>query len=107
MQSAGGIYGLVALSPSVGCYDGGRFASHVPIRVVQPAKVLGDNHNPGVKLELGFSKRKRQATLPSLSMSYEVKVGGWHGTMRVTVCWREVLFNDTAGVEWVQDNLLF
>ena len=108
LQNAGGIYGLVALSPSVGCYEGGRFASHVPIRVIQPARVADDNHNPGVKLELGCcKKRKRQASLPCLSMSYEEKVGKWHGTMRVTVCWREVLFNDTAGGEWVQENLLF
>ena len=65
MQNAGGIYGLVALSPSVGCYEGGRFASHVPIRVVQPAAVAVDNHNAGVKLEHGTcTKRKRQATLP-------------------------------------------
>jgi len=104
----GGIYGLVALSPSVGCYEGGRFASHVPIRVIQPARAADDNHNPGVKLELGScKKRKRQASLPCLSMSYEEKVGKWHGTMRVTVCWREVLFNDTAGGEWVQENLIF
>ena len=108
MQNAGGIYGLVALSPSVGCYEGGRFASHVPIRVVQPAAVAVDNHNAGVKLEHGTcTKRKRQATLPSLCMSYEVQQGSWHGTMRVTVCWREVLYKDTAGGEWVQENLVF
>jgi hypothetical protein len=108
LQNAGGIYGLVALSPSVGCYEGGRFARHVPIRVVQPALVADDNHNAGVKVEFGScNKRKRQATLPSLCMSYEVLVGAWHGTMRVTVCWREVLFNDTVGGTWVQENLLF
>ena len=37
LQGAGGIYGMVALSPSVGVYAGsGRFTSHVPIRAVQP-----------------------------------------------------------------------
>ncbi len=37
LQGAGGIYGMVALSPSVGVYPGsGRFTSLVPIRVVQP-----------------------------------------------------------------------
>jgi hypothetical protein len=37
LQGAGGIYGMIALSPSVGVYAGsGRLTSHVPIRVVQP-----------------------------------------------------------------------
>ncbi len=37
LQGAGGIYGMVALSSSVGVYPGSdRFTSHVPIRVVQP-----------------------------------------------------------------------
>ena len=82
--------------------------SPYPIRVVQPATVVDDHHPAGVKEEDGScNKRKRQATLPSLCMSYEVQVGAWHGTMRVTVCWREVLFNDSVGGTWVQENLLF
>jgi hypothetical protein len=36
LQKAGGIYSLVALSPSVGAYASGRFRSNVPMRVVQP-----------------------------------------------------------------------
>ena len=47
LQGAGGIYGMVALSPSVGVYPGsGRFTSHVPIRVVQP------NTHPNHSLDL-------------------------------------------------------
>jgi hypothetical protein len=115
LQNAGGIYSLVALSPSVGSYASGRFRSNVPMRVVQPTTqtnnsvdVETSNHcQPGIKMEAERRKRKRQAVLPCLTMSYEVIVGAWEGKMRVTVCWRELLYDDDTGNRWVYDNLIF
>ena len=115
LQNAGGIYSCVALSPSVGSYAGGRFRSNVPIRVVQPATYANnsidlttlDNSHPGIKQEGQDRKRKRQAALPSITMSYEVKEGAWHGKMRVTICWQELLYEDDTGGQWVRANLIF
>ncbi len=115
MQKAGGIYSLIALSPNVGIYEGGRFSSNVPIRVVQP--LSHPNNSKDVKTEsqsLTYvkeegqeRKRCRQAVIPAVTTSYEVKVGEWKGLMRVTVCWRELIFNDDSSGHWVQDNLIF
>ena len=115
LQKAGGIYSLVALSPSVGAYASGRFRSNVPMRVVQPTTQTNnsveletsDHCQPGIKLEAERRKRKRQAVLPCLTMSYEVIVGAWEGKMRVSVCWRELLYDDDTGGRWVYDNLIF
>ena len=115
LQKAGGIYSLVALSPSVGAYASGRFRSKVPMRVVQPTTQTNnsveletsDHCQPGIKLEAERRKRKRQAVLPCLTMSYEVIVGAWEGKMRVSVCWRELLYDDDTGGRWVYDNLMF
>jgi hypothetical protein len=115
LQKAGGIYSLVALSPSVGSYASGRFRSNVPMRVVQPITQTNnsvdldtaDHCEPAIKLAAESRKRKRQAVLPCLTMSYEVIVGAWEGKMRVTVCWRELLYDDDTGGRWVYDNLLF
>jgi hypothetical protein len=115
LQKAGGIYSLVALSPSVGAYASGRFRSNVPLRVVQPTTQTNnsvdldtsDHCQPGIKLEAERRKRKRQAVLPCLTMSYEVIVGAWEGKMRVSVCWRELLYDDDTGGRWVYDNLIF
>ena len=83
LQRAGGIYGLVALSPSVGTYAGGRFTSHVPIRVVQPAThpnnslnlKTEDNKNPIIKQEGESRRRQRQASIPAVTTSYRAEVG--------------------------------
>jgi hypothetical protein len=115
LQHAGGIYGLVALSPSVGVYAGGRFTSNVPIRVVQPAThpnnsldfKTENNSHPGIKEEGQNRRRRRQASIPAVTTSYQAEVGAWHGTLRVTVCWRELLYTDDTGAEWVKSNLLF
>jgi hypothetical protein len=116
LQGAAGIYGMVALSPSVGVYPGsGRFTSHVPIRVIQP-----DTHaNHSVDLETVDNvflqeegqkrKRQRQAAIPPVAMSFEVLYGKWQGKIRVTVCWREVIYKDQDDVDgnWAQNNLVF
>ncbi len=115
LQRAGGIYGLVALSPSVGTYAGGRFTSHVPIRVVQPAThpnnslnlKTEDNRNPFIKQEGESRRRQRQASIPAVTTSYQAEVGAWQGSLRVTVCWRELLYSDDRGGAWVNSNLLF
>ena len=115
LQSAGGIYGLVSLSPSVGTYAGGRFTSHVPIRVVQPAThpnnslnlKTEDNRNPIIKQEGELRRRQRQASIPAVTTSYRAEVGAWQGSLRVTVCWRELLYTDDTGAAWVQNNLLY
>ncbi len=115
LQHAGGIYGLVALSPSVGVYAGGRFTSNVPIRVVQPAThpnnslalKTEDNSHPGIKEEGHNRRRLRQASIPAVTTSYKAEVGAWHRTLRVTVCWMELLYTDDTGAEWVKSNLLF
>ena len=94
LQKAGGIYSLVALSPSVGAYASGSFRSNVPMRVVQPTTEMNnridletlDVCEPGLKQEAERRKRKRQGVLPCLTMSYEVILGAWEGKMRVTVC---------------------
>ncbi len=94
LQKAGGVYSLVALSPSVGAYASSRFRSNVPMRVVQPTTQTNNSIDletsdlcePGLKLEAERRKRKRQAVLPCLTMSYEVILGAWEGKMRVTVC---------------------
>ena len=114
MQSAGGIYSLVALSPSVGCYEGGRFGKNVPLRCIQPApetnnrrqKTKFENCLFGIKEEGDIKKRKRQAALPCMSMSYDVIEGAWQGKLRVTICWREVLYDDDAQGQWVKANLI-
>ncbi len=71
LQRAGGIYSLVSLSPSVGCYQGGKFSSNVPLRVIQPAlhqttevpncteMPMEDNLFYGIKEEEKISQRKR------------------------------------------------
>ena len=115
LQKAGGIYSLVALSPSVGAYASGSFRSNVPMRVVQPTTEMNnridletlDVCEPGLKQEAEHRKRKRQGVLPCLTMSYEVILGAWEGKMRVTVCWRELLYDDDTGGRWVYDNLIF
>ena len=115
LQRAGGIYGLVALSPSVGVYAGGRFTSNVPMRVVQPGTQPNnsldlkkeDNCHPAIKEEGQTRRRQRQKSLPAVTTSYQVEVGAWHGTLRVTVCWRELLYTDDTGAAWVQNNLLY
>ena len=115
LQKAGGIYSLVALSPNVGIYEGGRFSCNAPIRVVQPLSHPNNSIDvktesqslPYVKEEGQERKRCRQAVIPAVTTSYEVKVGAWKGLMRVTVCWRELIFNDDSSGRWVQDNLIF
>ena len=114
LQSAGGLYSLVALSPSVGCYEGGRFHSNVPLRCIQPARetmtrrlqTMFGNCVFGIKEEGEIKKRKRQAALPCVSMSYDVIDATSQGKLRVTICWREVLYDDDAAGEWVQANLI-
>jgi hypothetical protein len=115
LQRASGVYGLVALSPSVGTYAGGRFTSNVPIRVMQPVThpnnslnlKTEDNRNPIIKEEGEFRRRQRQASIPAVKTKYEAEVGAWQGTLRVTVSWRERLYTDATGGEWVNSNLLF
>ncbi len=115
LQRASGIYGLVALSPSVGVNAGGRFTSNVLIGVVQPAThpnncldlKTKDNSHPGIKQEGQSRRRLRQAYIPAVTTSYQAKVGAWHGTLRVTVSWRELLYTDDTGAGWVKSNLLF
>lgn len=115
LQRAGGIYGLVALSPSVGTYTGGRFTSNVPMRVVQPASVPNNslnlktegNSNPSIKQEGQSRRRQRQGSIPAVTTSYQAEIGAWQGTLRVTVCWRELLYTDDTGGAWVNTNLLF
>ena len=115
LQKAGGTYSLISLSPNVGLYAGGRFSSNVPMRVIQPLthpnnsidmKTEGQSY-PVIKNEGHERKRRRQAIVPAVTTSYEVKAGAWNGNMRVTVCWRELLFNDDSGGHWVEDNLIF
>jgi hypothetical protein len=115
LQRAGGIYGLVALSRSVGTYAGGRFTSNVPIRVVQPAThpnnslnlKTEDNSNPIIKQEGETRRRQRQASRPAVTTSYQAEVGAWQGILRVTVCWRELIYTDDTGGAWVKANLMF
>jgi hypothetical protein len=115
LQKASGICSLVALSPSVGAYASGRFRSNVPMRVVQPTTQTNNSVDletsdlceSGLKLAAERRKRKTQTDLPCLTMSYEVIVGAWEGKMRVTVCWRELLYDDDTGGRWVYDNLIF
>jgi hypothetical protein len=42
-------------------------------------------------------------------MSFEVVNGTWQGKMRVTVCWRELIYKDQddVGGNWAQHNLVF
>ena len=61
----------------------------------------------GIKLEGEDRKRKRQASLACVRMSYDVVEGASRGKLRVTVCWREVLYDDQPGGAWVNANLLF
>jgi hypothetical protein len=61
----------------------------------------------GIKEEGEIKKRKRQAALPCVSMSYDAIDAASHGQLRVTICWREVLYDDDAAGEWVQVNLIF
>ena len=107
---------MVALSPSVGVYSGsGRFTSHVPIRVVQPnthpnhSLDLATQDNVFLKEEGQQRKRQRQSTIPPVAMSFEVLNGKWQGKMRVTVCWRELIYKDEHDVDgnWAQNNLVF
>ncbi len=90
VQGADGIYGMVALSPSVGVYPGSdRFTSHVPIRVVQPD--THSNHsldfatvyNVFLQEEGQQRKRYRQAAIPPVVMSFEVLSGKCQCKMRV------------------------
>lgn len=115
LQSAGGTYALVALSPSVGVYQDGRFRGNVPIRVIQPATQENnsvdvtslDDTNLVLKEEIVSRKRRRQAAVPAITLSYEATWGAWNGKLRVTVCWRELLYLDDSGGEWVKSNLIF
>ncbi len=76
LQNAGGIYSLVAMSPSVGAYACGRFRSNVPMRVVQPTTQTNNSidihtaeqSNFGIKQEVDSRKRKRQSVLPCLTI---------------------------------------
>ena len=61
----------------------------------------------GIKEEGEIKKRKRQASLPCVSMSYDVIEAASQGKLRVTICWREVLYDDDAAGEWVKANLIF
>ena len=107
------MYSLLALSPSVGVYAGGRFTSNVPMRVVQPVsqpnKSLDvkseDESHPGIKQECQTRRRQRQTSIPAVTTSYHAEVGAWQGSLRVTVCWRELLYTDEAA--WVNNNLLY
>jgi hypothetical protein len=93
----------------------GRFRSNVPLRVIQPATdttnctdmTMADNGLLDIKEEEERSKRKRQAALPCVRMLYEVRDGSSQGKLRVTVCWREVLYDDDAAGLWVKANLIF
>jgi hypothetical protein len=49
----------------------------------------------------------RHKSIPAVTTSYQAEVGAWHGTLRVTVCWRELLYTDDTGAEWVKSNVLF
>jgi len=81
LQHAGGIYGLVALSPSVGVYAGGRFTINVPIRVVQPAThpnnsldfKTENNSHPGIKEEGQNRRRRRQASIPAELLKLSIR----------------------------------
>ena len=115
-RQAGHILSYHLVPPTnVGLYAGGRFSSNVPMRVIQPLthpnnsidmKSEGQSY-PVIKHECHERKRRRQAIVPAVTTSYEVKAGAWNGNMRVTVCWRELLFNDDSGGHWVEDNLIF
>jgi hypothetical protein len=115
LQSAGGIYALVALSPSVGVYQDGRFRGNVPIRVIQPATQENnsvdvtslDDTNLVIKEERVSRKRRRQAAVPAITLAYEATWGAWSGNLRVTACWRELLYLDDSGGDWVKSNLIF
>jgi hypothetical protein len=117
LQRAGGIYGLVALSPSVGTYCRGRFTSNVPVRVVQPASLPNGslnlktegNSNLSIKQEGESRRRQRQqaSSIPAVTTSYQTEIGAWQGTLSVTVCWRELLYTDDTGGAWVNTSLLF
>ncbi len=68
LQKAGGTYSLVALSPNVGLYEGGRFSSNVPMRVIQPLTHPNNSIDmkteapryPIIKQEGHERKRRRQ-----------------------------------------------
>ncbi len=118
LQRAGGVYGLVVLSPSVGTYAGGRFTSNVPIRIVQPAThpnnslnlKTEDNCNPSIKEEGQSRRRQRQAAIHTSRNDDVSSRGGCMARNFArdhSVCWRELLFSDTTGGEWVKSNLLF
>ncbi len=90
--------------------------SHVPICVVQPdthpnhSLDLATVHNVFLQDEGQQRKRHRQASIPPVLMSFEVVNGKWQGKMRVTVCWRELIYNkdqDDVGGNWAQNNLVF
>jgi hypothetical protein len=112
LQRAGGIYSLVALSPSVGVYASGRFTSNVPMRIVQlgsqPNNSLDvkseDESHPGIKQECQICRWRRQTSIPAVTTSYHAEEGAWQGSLRVTVCWRELLYTDETA--WVKNNLL-
>ncbi len=114
LQNAGGSNGGMYRS-NVGAYAGGMCRSNVPMRVVQSTTLTNnsiDRHtaepmNFGIKQEVDSRKRKRQSVLPCLTMSYEVVVGAWEGKLRVTVCWRELLYDDDSDDRWVHDNLIY
>jgi hypothetical protein len=84
------------------------------MRVIQPATHSNDkeegqtvDNSLGIKLEGERRKRKRQAVLPFVRMSYDVVEGASRGKLRVSVCWREVLYDDKPGGKWINANLLF
>jgi hypothetical protein len=84
------------------------------MRVIQPATHSNDkkeeqtvDNSLGIKLEGERRKRKRQAVLPCVRMSYDVVEGASRGKFRVSECWREVLYDDQQGGAWVNANLLF
>jgi hypothetical protein len=42
----------------------------------------------------------------AVTTSYQAEVGAWQGSLRVTVCWQELLYRDDTGGAWVNSNLL-
>ncbi len=84
LQKAGGIFSLVALSPSVGTYSGGRFTGNVPNRVVQPTTHTNNSidlqtmkHDQLVfKHEGECRNRKRQVALTLFDDVVRSQIGG-------------------------------
>jgi hypothetical protein len=65
-----------------------------------------DNSNPSIKQEGEARRRRRHASMLAVTTSYQAEVGAWQGSLRVTVCWQELLYRDDTGGAWVNSNLL-